>query len=159
MKYLLIGVGFAAVSFCSFLWLGLPWFILVLLHRHKRPIVSAFSFSSVPAIMGARTVYEFIQCLKDEPKRAAYDEVMGTMRKLLMDIKKHRAIYPADIDELKRFMLSQLRYNIEHSAIYAALETTKFRDLAEKFVLTDIMQDIYMADCKASRASLPRRIG
>lgn len=158
MEYLLIGVGFAAVSFCSFLWLGLPWFIIALLNRPKRATVSVFSFSSVPAIMGARTVYEFIQGLKDEPKRGAYDEIMSTMRKLLMDIKKHRVTYPADIDELKRFVLSQLRFNIERSSIYAAIETAKFRDLAELFVLTDVMQDIYMADCKASRASL-RRIG
>ena len=161
MEYLLIGIGAAATSFCAILWMGLPWFLIAILRKRiagakYRTHVSAFSLSSLPAIAGARTVYEFIQGLGDADKRGVYNDVMGNMRKLLMDIKRHRTAYPAAIEELKKFVLIQLRYNIEHSAIREAFETSKFRDLAEVFVLTEVMQDIYTADCKASRSPLGR---
>ena len=150
MAYILLFTGFAVVVFCSILWVGLPWFILAWLHPTTAR-VSAFSLSSVPAIIGSRTVYEFIQSLKDEPKREAYTAVMSSMRRLLMDIKKHREGYPAEIDDLRAFALSQLRYTIERSPASGAVETSKFRELAEQFVLSEVMQDIYLADCRASR--------
>ena len=160
MQYFLIGVGFSAVVFCSIMWVGLPWFVLGLIQRAKQaPLqLSVFSLSSVPAIMDSRTVYEFIQSLKNVDKRGAYDAIMSTMRKLLMDIKKHRDAYPKDIDELKAFMLSQLRFNIERSPVHNSLETNKFRDLAQNFVLRSVMDDIYTADCKASRTALHRNV-
>lgn len=120
--------------------------------------MSPFSLSSVPAVLESRTVYEFIQSLKDEAKAGAYDQVMSNMRKLLLDIKKHRQAYPAEIEDLRTFALSQLRYNIEHSPAHDSLETAKFRDLAEQYVLMEVMHEIYIADCKASRTKLPNRL-
>ena len=160
MQYFLIGVGFTAVTFCSIMWVGLPWFVFGLMRRAKQvPLqLSVFSLSSVPAIMDSRTVYEFIQSLRNVDKRGAYDAVMSVMRKLLLDIKKHRDAYPSDIDELKAFMLSQLRFNIEHSPVHNSLETGKFRDLAQNFVLREVMSDIYVSDCKASRVALRRNV-
>ena len=162
MDYILVGVGCAAVMFCAEMWVGLPWFLHAYITRPAVPEVkpaSLFSLSSVPAIMESRSVYEFIQALKNEEKRSAYDKIMSVMRQLIMDIGKHRAIYPADIDELKTFMLSQLRYNIEHSTVRNCVETDKFRTLAEHFIMTGVMHDIYVADCRASRVALLKSNG
>lgn len=160
MELILMGLGFALTTFCAFAWMGLPFFVMGLLRRRKGVVqkLSVFSLSSVPAIMESRTVYEFIQSLKDEGKVGAYNAVMGNMRRLLLDIKKHRQSYPAEIEALKTFVLSQLRYNIEHSPACGSLETPRFRDLAEIFVLAEVMQNIYMADCKASRDAAARNI-
>ena len=152
MTYFLIGVGFTVVTIAAIMWVGLPWFIVGLIKRQDKATqpLSMFSLSSVPAMLESHTVYEFIQGLKNTDKRSAYDSVMSNMRKLLMDIKKHRTAYPADIEELRAFVLSQLRFNIGHSPVVNSMETPKFRELAQQFVLTEVMQDIYMADCKAS---------
>jgi hypothetical protein len=161
MLYFMIGVGFAAVIFTSIMWVGLPWFVLGLVKRsEKDPAqpMSVFSLNSLPAIMESRTVYEFIQSLKNEDKRGAYDAIMSTMRKLLMDIKKHRTAYPTEITELKAFALTQLRFNIEHSPVCKSLETSRFRELAQHFVQVQIMQDIYMTDCKDSRTALHHKV-
>jgi len=139
MELLLIGFGFALVTFMAFVWMGL-------------------SLSSVPAVLESRTVYEFIQTLKDEGKVGAFNQVMSNVRKLLLDIKKHRQAYPEEIEDLKVFTLSQLRYNIEHSPVKNSLETAKFRELAEQFVLMEVMHEIYVADCKASRTKLPNSL-
>lgn len=159
---LLLILGFAMVIFASFVWMGLPIFILALLkgegNLRQAVKLSAFSMSSIPVILESRTVYEFIQTLPDQAKAAAFNDIMSNMRKLLLDIKKHRATYPADIEGLKLFVLSQLRFNIERSPARSSLETAKFRELAELFVLTEVMQDIYMADCKASREAAYRNI-
>jgi hypothetical protein len=160
MKELAFVLGAFITAFMAFAWMGLPLFIYAL--RKERngttpPLLSLFSLSSVPAMLEARTVDEFIQNLADGLKRGAYAAIMGNMRKLLLDVKRHRGGYPADIDELKSFVMSQLRYQIEHSAIRESVETGKFRELAQHAVLTDVMQDIYMNDCKTARAEAMRR--
>lgn len=160
MLLVLIVIGFALVTLSTFFWLGVPGTIFAVLagHSKKTAKLSMFSLSSVHPILESRTVHEFIQTLPDQAKAAAYDDIMGTLRKLLLDIKKHRGNYPEDINALKQFVMSQLRYNIERSPARSALETAKFRDLAELFCMTEVMQDIYVADCKASRTRLPKGI-
>lgn len=158
MELLLIGFGFAVTVFMAFVWMGLPALVLAIAKGPRERKLSVFSLSSVPAVLESRTVYEFIQTLKDEAKTSAYGQVMSNMRKLLMDIKKHRQAYPSEIEDLKAFVLSQLRYNIEHSPARDSLETAKFRDLAEQFVLIEVMHEIYVADCKASRTKLPNSL-
>jgi len=152
MEFFLIGLGFGAALYCGFRWQGSQRFVNALLQGFKLLKPPAQS------LLKPRTVYEFIQGTKDDAKRGAYAALMGNMRKLLLDIYRHRAGYPADIDELKGFILSQLRYNLERSPVCGAAETGKFRDLAENFVLTETMQKIYMADCKASREAAAQRL-
>jgi hypothetical protein len=158
MELLLIGFGFALTTFMAFAWMGLPFLVHELIKGPREQHMSVFSLSSVPAVLESRTVDEFIQTLKDDGKRGAYNQVWSNMRKLLMDIKKHRQAYPAEIEDLRVFALSQLRYNIEHSPVADSLETAKFRDLAEQSVMLEVMHDIYVADCKASRTKLPNRL-
>jgi hypothetical protein len=158
MESLMIGFGFALVTFMAFTWMGLPFMVIALFRGPRVQRMSTFSLSSVPAVLEARTVDEFIQTLKDDGKRGAYNQVWSNMRKLLMDIKKHRAAYPAEIEDLKAFALTQLRYNIEHSPARDSLETGKFRELAEQAVMMEVMHEIFVADCKAARTKLPRGI-
>jgi hypothetical protein len=162
MKEIAFMIGAIVVGFMTFTMMGLPLFIYALLYERTPAgvalrVPNIFSWSSIPAMLEARTVDEFVQNLVDEPKRGAYAGIMSNMRKLLLDIKRHRIAYPADIDELKTFVLSQLRYYIERSAVRESVETGKFRELAQQAVLTDIMQDIYMNDCKLARAEAMRR--
>lgn len=154
-------VGMVLMTICTFFWLGLPAALLsiVISGRRKKPAtLGTFSLSSVATLLEARTVYEFIQTLPDKAKAAAYNDIMSNLRKLLLDIKKHRAAYPDDIEELRPFVLSQIRYNVEKSPARTALESSKFRELAEVYCLTEVMQDIYMSDCKAARTKLPKGI-
>jgi len=155
---LLLILGFALTTFTAWTWMGLPFLLLGLLNKQKQRRLSMFSLSSMPAMVDSRSVYEFIQALKDTDKRAAYDLIMSNMRKLLLDISKHRAAYPEDITMLKTFVLGQLRENIKRSPAQHSVETNTFRDLAEAFVLNDVMQNIYMADCQASRTKLPKGV-
>jgi hypothetical protein len=83
---------------------------------------------------------------------------MGTMRKLMLDVRKHRTTYPANIDELKAFVLAQLRYNLEHCPARDSVETSKFRELAEQELIADIMQNIYIEDCRRASEEAMRRL-
>lgn len=155
----LIAIGAALVTIAGFFWMGLPFFIYALITAHKQAPVrqlSMFTISSIPAVLESKSVYEFIQTLADQAKAAAYNEIMSALRKLLLDIKKHRGGYPEDIDALKQFVMNQIRFNIERSPVRTSIETAKFRDLAEMYCLTEVMQEIYVADCKAARSKLPK---
>jgi hypothetical protein len=158
MMMLIILFGFALTMFMAFMWMGLPFLVAAIIKGPTERQLSAFSLSSVPAVINSRTVEEFIQTLKNDDKRGAYNQVWSNMRKLLMDITKHRDAYPADINELKAFTLTQLRYNIEHSPVRESMETSKFRDLAEEAVKGEVMHDIHLADCRANRAPIISRI-
>jgi hypothetical protein len=158
MELFLISFGFALTTFMAFVWMGLPFLVIAIINGPKERQLSAFSLSSMPAVINSRTVEEFIQTLKDDDKRGAYNQVWSNMRKLMLDVKKHRDAYPADIEDLRAFALTQLWYNIEHSPARESLETGKFRDLAEQATMMEVMHDIYMADCKASRTKLPNRL-
>lgn len=155
--YLTVFAGAVIASFISFVWGGLPIFLIGLITRPKRVQRYGLALSSVPALVNSKTVYEFIQTLRDPERRGEYDQIMSTIRKLLLDIQKNRQQYPEDIEELKVFVLTQLRYNIENSGVRHAVETSKFRDLAEEMIATEVMQTIRVADIKASRAELMRR--
>lgn len=108
--------------------------------------------------MNYRTVYELIEGVKNDALRGRYAGVMRLMRALLLDIKKNRANYPAEIETLKTFVLLQLRRNMELLAPGHGAMAQEFRRLAENAVLCEVMQDIYMADCRAAREAASLRL-
>lgn len=98
---------------------------------HQVPAPSLLSPSSVPAMMSAETVFQYVRGIRNEDKQEEFLKILEQLKRLITEVSKRPEVYPAD---KRTFILGQLRQYISKSRVDTCFETAKFKTLAIQFV-------------------------
>lgn len=134
---LLVVLGLGSAVMCLFYYLiyGMLFVLWYKTFGAPESSESYVSLSSVPAMLDAETVFEYVREIHEESKRIAYVKLLDSTKRLLTELSKRPASYPED---KLTFALGQLKSQIARSPVADSLETIKFRKLATTFIENEL---------------------